>query len=209
MGWEKPRPAIERFLEKVNKDGPTMAHMATPCWVWMATKDQQGYGHFWPKGKKVVKAHRFSYEMANGLIPEGLEILHECDFPSCVNPAHLRPGTHTDNMRDMEAKGRRTPATGKKHWTYLYPEKIRRGPYREARNLRKGDDHWARKSPHLLTRGEQSNFAKLTEVLVLEIRQRWQQESPQWGLQKKLALEYGLSRHGIAKIVNRKIWKHI
>ena len=205
----KPKTVEERFWEKVDKNGPIMPHMDTPCWIWMASAHALGYGRFWPYGKKSVLAHRFSYEITFGSIPGGLDILHECDVPACVNPAHIRPGTHTENMRDMEAKGRRRPATGKKHWTYLYPEKLQNRPYGKARNLPKGDNHWARKNPHLLTRGEQSNFAKLTEVLVLEIRQRWQQESPQWGLQKKLALEYGLSRHGIAKIIKRKIWKHI
>ena len=51
-------------------------------------------------------AHRFSYEIHNGQIPEGKEIMHRCDNPPCVNPSHLRAGTHQENCEDRTAKGR-------------------------------------------------------------------------------------------------------
>ena len=66
-----------------------------------------GYGRFRANGR-VVGAHRFSYELHYGPVPEGLMVLHACDTPLCVNPAHLRAGTALDNMTDRSARGHAT-----------------------------------------------------------------------------------------------------
>ena len=75
----------------------------------MASRDAAGYGTFGFDGK-VRKAHRVAYILTFGEIPEGHHILHSCDNPACVNPAHLRPGTRADNMQDALKRGRHFPA---------------------------------------------------------------------------------------------------
>jgi DNA-binding XRE family transcriptional regulator len=97
MTINKRSPLADRFRAKVDKRGE--------CWLWMATKNPTGYGYISDKGKMRI-AHRVSYEMAYGELPDNMDVLHTCDTPSCVNPAHLRLGTHQDNMDDMKAKHR-------------------------------------------------------------------------------------------------------
>ncbi len=78
------------------------------CWVWMAGTDRYGYGVITRKraGKNINKrAHRLSWEISKGTIPNGLHVLHRCDNPPCVNPEHLYLGTHLDNMRDRLERG--------------------------------------------------------------------------------------------------------
>ena len=87
----------ERFWVKVVR-GPD-------CWNWNGGKLVEGYGRFVDRGKYVL-AHRVSWEIHNGPIPEGLCVLHRCDNPPCTNPDHLFVGTHGDNARDRAAKGR-------------------------------------------------------------------------------------------------------
>ena len=80
------------------------------CWLWSGAVTS-GYGQFagnerLPSGHpRMVKAHRFSWSLVNGPIPDGLHILHKCDVQLCVNPKHLYAGTHTDNMADRARAG--------------------------------------------------------------------------------------------------------
>jgi hypothetical protein len=84
------------------------------CWVWQGRlRVRGGYGTLQVANKETL-AHRLSWQLKNGPIPKGMDILHSCDNPPCVNPDHLRPGTHLDNMREMYAKGRRKTACGER-----------------------------------------------------------------------------------------------
>lgn len=102
----------QRFWEKVNKDGPTPSHCPElgPCWLWTASTRDKGYGAFvYAVENQVVqgRAHRYVWERDKGHIPVGLCVLHHCDTPACVNPAHLFLGTKADNNHDMQRKGRK------------------------------------------------------------------------------------------------------
>ena len=92
----------EAFIKNVRK--------TDTCWIWIGCKDFGGYGRFTFK-KKEMKAHRASYELFKEPIPYGLLIRHNCDNPSCVNPAHLHIGTNSDNMIDREQRGRANHST--------------------------------------------------------------------------------------------------
>ena len=80
---------------------------STECWVWIGGRYQKGYGEIKiPKTRRQIQAHRLSYLIHHGPIPEGKCVLHKCDNPPCVNPAHLFVGTQQDNSQDMVSKNR-------------------------------------------------------------------------------------------------------
>lgn len=90
-------PAEVRFWKHVAK--------TEGCWEWTGSTSKKGYGKL-NIGGVTKAAHRFSYEIANGPIPEKLFVLHRCDNPPCVRPDHLFTGTNEDNVKDMMKKGR-------------------------------------------------------------------------------------------------------
>lgn len=67
------------------------------CWLWIGSYDRNGYGRFWADGGHT-QAHIISYEEENGPVPEGLELDHKCRVRCCVNPQHLEPVTHAENI---------------------------------------------------------------------------------------------------------------
>jgi len=98
----------ERFDERVHPEP------MTGCHLWVGGS-YGAYGKFGlgERGRAML-AHRFSWERRNGPVAEGLCVLHKCDTPACVNPAHLFLGTRTDNSEDKMAKGRYRSANGSK-----------------------------------------------------------------------------------------------
>lgn len=105
-GPRSEAPIEERLGRHFKKGKPNS------CWLWMSTKNKHGYGliSIGRKGEGQLLAHRVAWEVANGRIPKGTwVVMHVCDMPACVNPAHLKLGTQADNMRDMWAKDRANP----------------------------------------------------------------------------------------------------
>ena len=79
--------------------------MEGECWVWTAYRSEDGYGRIRHNGSPKL-AHRVSYELHIGAIPNGMKVLHSCDKPWCINPNHLFLGTDADNSKDRDRKHR-------------------------------------------------------------------------------------------------------
>jgi HNH endonuclease len=104
----KPIPIEVRFWRKVARLDENS------CWLWLAGTNNRGYGQL--GGERVgshVLAHRISYQLRYGPIPDGLQVMHKCDTPRCCNPKHLALGTNADNSADKVSKGRQ--ARGESH----------------------------------------------------------------------------------------------
>lgn len=100
---------IRRFLLKVEK--------TESCWIWIAARNQFGYGMFRVETGKVRGAHRWSFEQFKGPIPAGHDVCHSCDVRNCVNPDHLWVALPEENLRDMSAKGRHNSMPNAPHKT--------------------------------------------------------------------------------------------
>lgn len=174
-GWSP----LERVWERV-AFGPG-------CWEWQGGRDLKGYGRV-TVGTKRKKAHRVIWELANGPIPDGMRVCHHCDNPPCVRPDHLFLGTDKDNADDRDAKGRTGPRRG----------------WQPGQRRSRGDQHWTRREPAKVPRGERANRAALTEQQVRDIRARYRPR-----MASALGREYGVSHVVILAIVNRKTWAHV
>lgn len=114
VGWSRKQAAeslVARFWAKVNRAGtaPPARPELGSCWFWTASAIR-GYGQFnigrVGTKQRTVYAHRYAWELTNGPIGSGLSVLHRCDEPLCVRPAHLFLGTQQDNLDDARQKGR-------------------------------------------------------------------------------------------------------
>src|SRR5260221_10383991 len=128
----KPIPPEIRFWAKVEKT-PT-------CWLWRGYVRPDGYGDF---GQSTIPgdneyAHRYSYRLAHGAIPDGLLVLHHFDVRNCVNPKHLYAGTAKQNTGDMFARNRAKPPRGESHFC----AKLKAADVRRAREMRRNGMYW-------------------------------------------------------------------
>jgi hypothetical protein len=174
----------------------------TGCFEWQKARDSYGYG----VGLRML-AHRLSWITFRGPIPDGLCVLHRCDNPCCISPAHLFLGTRGDNNRDSKSKGRNSK--GDRHWSRLYPELRpigdRNGSRTRPERVATGDRHRSRTHPESLPRGEGHANSKLTDGDVREIRLLYAR-----GLsQRAIAKKFRVMNTTVSKIVLRKAWKHV
>lgn len=212
-------PLEQRFWKHIQK--------TEYCWLWAGSKDKKGYGRINRNGSPIL-AHRLSWEIHFGLIPDGLSVLHRCDNPPCCNPEHLFLGDQLENMQDCSRKDRTTrgerSASGK--LTTAEVTEIRSKYAAEYISQNQLAEEFgvspatiseiirgviwnhtfasqATLKPHK-ARGSKVNGSKLVEADIAQIRSK----AAQGVTQAELATEYGVSRRNINRIVNGKTWKH-
>jgi hypothetical protein len=101
---------LTRFWSFVDKEPEEDSYRKRACWKWTGATYESPYGRFKAKVDGVwckVAAHRYSYELKNGPVPDGLLLRHQCHNPLCVRPDHLLPGTHAENEKDKQTSHRR------------------------------------------------------------------------------------------------------
>lgn len=176
------------------------------CWPWTASRNSYGYGKLW-RGGRLVGAHRVACELAHGPPPfDGAHALHSCDRPECANPAHLRWGTHAENMADMTAKGRRARSFGELNGRHTKPERTARGDRNGSRtkpeSRPRGDRHPARTRPERVARGERHGNAKLNAFVARLIASS--------ALPKReLAGLFGVGESTVTGVRSGRSWRHL
>jgi len=140
----------ERLLARNRED------QNTGCWIWIGTRTPAGYGRLTisngKSGGKSHDAHRLSWQVFRGDIPEGMCVLHKCDNPACINPEHLFLGTFKDNMQDCIKKGR---------WGAR-----REGEAVFGAKLTEEQVRWIRQNPYRWTQTEMAKHLRVDQSIV-------------------------------------------
>lgn len=202
---------LARFWAKVNRNGPVPSHRPElgPCWLWTGSINH-GYGRIslGPQGAVYeFRAHRVSWELHYGPIPDGLFVCHHCDTSACVRPSHLFVGDQAANAADMVAKGR--SLTGDRNVSRQYPERVSRGAAKSVIMLKtaaRGAAHGLRKHPERVARGERQGGSKLTAPEVIEMRQRYAAGGV---THKQLAVDFGISSSHACGVIGGSFWRHL
>lgn len=175
---------IRRFWSKVDVRGPD------ECWLWKPTRLTSGYGRFKisiGEPRRDWFAHRVSWRIAgDGTVPDGMWVLHKCDVPRCVNPAHLFLGTVEDNTRDMIRK--RRDNGGRRVYGPKPPKRPRRTLSIE--NVKRGAGH---------------HNAKLNDDAVRAI---WNMRA--LGVSaERIAQQLDVSTHTVWDVLAGRAWRHV
>lgn len=163
------RHMVERLMERIEK--------TATCWSWKAGCSKNGYGAIRFNGKQEG-AHRVSYTVFKGPIPDGMHVMHSCDNKKCINPDHLNVGTRFDNMKDCAHKNR----------NYI-PTHFR------------GDSNPSAKIPGI-RKGARNGRAKLNEQKVALIRKLMFDGATAYDT----AQAFGVSRSTVQSIIRNKTW---
>jgi hypothetical protein len=135
----KHKPITLPLPEKVLKDFQRRVTPGDPaqCWAWPGTVSLKGYGTLPVPEFHYFLAHRVAYALSHNVDPGPQCVLHTCDNPPCVNPAHLWLGSKSDNSRDRTRKGR--TAAGDRNGTHTHPDSVPKGVRRPAHKLTEDD----------------------------------------------------------------------
>jgi hypothetical protein len=222
---------VDRAAGPIPPPHPDLGDLG-PCWLWLGPRDRDGYG-LTPRLGGEARAHRVSWVLAHGPVPEGRWVLHHCDTPPCVNPAHLFLGDHRANMRDRSAKGRQPAFIGgagqdngaarltdakalaiRERWAAGESQPRLAAEYGVsvgAVGLLVRGHTWrhlpviGRPATVRLSAGERNGQAKLTAVQVQAIRKRYARGG---FTMDALAAEYGVSRSAVRFLLRFKRWTH-